>query len=158
MTLMEIVKAGSPILKQRAEKVTRFDKKLAKLLTNMKETMYAADGCGLAAPQVGISKRLMVIDAFDDFGIREFINPEFISKEGKCVNAEGCLSVPDYEGEVERATNVTVKYQDRKGQWQMLEAEGLLAMALQHETDHLDGILFIDKALSLVPKVKEEKL
>lgn len=158
MTLMEIMKAGSPILKQRAEKVTRFDKKLAKLLTNMKETMYAADGCGLAAPQVGISKRLMVIDAFDDFGIREFINPEFISKEGKCVNAEGCLSVPDYEGEVERATNVTVKYQDRKGQWQMLEAEGLLAMALQHETDHLDGILFIDKALSLVPKVKEEKL
>lgn len=158
MTLMEIMKAGSPILKQRAEKVTRFDKKLAKLLTNMKETMYEAEGCGLAAPQVGISKRLMVIDAFDDFGLREFINPEFISKEGKCVNAEGCLSVPDYEGEVERATNVTVKYQDRKGQWHMLEAEGLLAMALQHETDHLDGVLFIDKALSLVPKVKEEKL
>lgn len=157
MTLMEIFKAGSPVLKQRAQKVTRFDKKLAKLLNNMKETMYAADGVGLAAPQVGVSKRLMVIDAYDDFGIREFINPEFISKEGSCVNAEGCLSVPDYEGEVERATHVVVKYQDRKGETQILDADGLLAIALQHECDHLDGILFIDKAISLMPKPKNEE-
>ena len=157
MALMEILVAGAPLLRQQAKKVTRFDKKLGKLLTNMAETMYKAEGCGLAAPQVGIPKRCMVIDAFDDQGIREFVNPEIISKEVKCVNAEGCLSVPEYEGEVERATKVMVKYQDRKGEEHLLEAEGLLAMAIQHEYDHLEGILFIDKALTLVPKPKDEE-
>ncbi len=158
MAQMEIYKAGSPVLKEKAVRVTRFDKKLAKLLNNMKDTMYAADGVGLAAPQVGISKRIFVIDVYDDKGIREFINPEFVGKEGSAIAPEGCLSVPDYEGEVERATHVLLKYQDRKGEPQLLEADGLLAIALQHEYDHLEGVLFIDKALSLVPKVKEEIL
>jgi len=156
MTLLNIEKAGAPVLRKTAEKVTRFDKKLGKLLGNMAETMYKAEGCGLAAPQVGLLKRAVVIDAGDEQGIREFINPEFIAKEGKCVNVEGCLSVPDYEGEVERAEKVTVVYQDRKGEKQILTAEGLLAIALQHECDHLDGVLFIDKALTLQAKEKEE--
>jgi peptide deformylase len=155
MALLEIMLAGAPVLRENAEKVTRFDKKLGKLLDNMAETMYAAEGCGLAAPQIGLSKRIVVIDAGK--GIQEFINPVFKFKEGSCTNVEGCLSVPDYEGEVERAEFVGVEYKDRKGNTKYVEADGLLAIALQHETDHLDGILFIDKASVIMPKEKEEQ-
>ncbi len=154
MALLEIMIAGAPVLRKNAEKVTRFDKKLGKLLDNMAETMYFAEGCGLAAPQVGLSKRAVVID--DGNGIQEFINPVFKFQEGSCTNVEGCLSVPDYEGEVERAERVGVEYQDRKGNRKYIEADGLLAIALQHETDHLDGVLFIDKASVIMPKEKEE--
>lgn len=154
MALLDIMIAGAPVLRKNAEKVTRFDKKLGKLLDNMAETMYFAEGCGLAAPQVGLSKRAIVID--DGTGIKEFINPVFKFKEGSCTNVEGCLSVPDYEGEVERAKRVAVEYQDRRGNHKYMEADGLLAIALQHETDHLDGVLFIDKASVIMPKEKEE--
>ena len=156
MALMEIYVAGNPVLRKETEKVTTFDKKLGKLLDNMAVTMYHADGCGLAGPQVGIAKKLLVIDAFDDKGIREFINPEIVEHSGDIVSTEGCLSVPDYEGEVRRASEVIVEYQDRKGTKKELKAEGLLAIALQHEIDHLNGVLFIDKAISIKPKVKED--
>ena len=156
MSLLPIVKVGAPILREKAEAVTRFDKKLEKTLKAMAESMYANNGCGLAAPQIGLSKRMIVIDADDGAGIREFVNPVLSEFKGEEIDTEGCLSVDDYEGEVKRAAEVTVRFQDRKGGHWRLTASGLLARALQHECDHLDGNLFIDRALSLSPKRKAE--
>ena len=115
MAIYDIVKVGAPILREKAVPVTKFDKKLGRLLKDMAETMYAANGCGLAAPQIGLSKRLVVIDAGDGAGIREFVNPVLTDPVGEAVDSEGCLSVPDYEGEVKRAAQITVHFQDRKG-------------------------------------------
>lgn len=157
MAIYDIVKVGVPILREKAAPVKRFDKKLGKLLKDMAETMYAANGCGLAAPQIGLSQRLVVIDAGDGAGIREFVNPVLTDPVGEAVDSEGCLSVPDYEGEVKRAAQITVHFQDKKGDHYKLTADGLLARALQHECDHLEGILFIDKAISLTAKPKEEE-
>lgn len=157
MAIYDIVKVGDPILREKAAPVKRFDKKLGKLLKDMAETMYAANGCGLAAPQIGLSQRLVVIDAGDGAGIREFVNPVLTDPVGEAVDSEGCLSVPDYEGEVKRAAQITVHFQDKKGDHYKLTADGLLARALQHECDHLEGILFIDKAISLTAKPKEEE-
>ena len=157
MAIYDIVKVGAPILREKAAPVKRFDKKLGKLLKDMAETMYAANGCGLAAPQIGLSQRLVVIDAGDGAGIREFVNPVLTDPVGEAVDSEGCLSVPDYEGEVKRAAQITVHFQDKKGDHYKLTSDGLLARALQHECDHLEGILFIDKAISLTAKPKEEE-
>lgn len=157
MAIYDIVKVGAPILREKAAPVKRFDKKIGKLLKDMAETMYAANGCGLAAPQIGLSQRLVVIDAGDGAGIREFVNPVLTDPVGEAVDSEGCLSVPDYEGEVKRAAQITVHFQDKKGDHYKLTADGLLARALQHECDHLEGILFIDKAISLTAKPKEEE-
>lgn len=154
MAKLKIVVAGDPVLRKVAAPVERIDKKLVRFLKDMAETMYAADGVGLAAPQVGVSKRVVVIDVGD--GIYELINPEIVKKEGSVIGGEGCLSVPDYEGEVERAEYVECEFTDRKGQRMLLQANGLLAVAVQHELDHLDGILFIDKAQSITPKQKEK--
>lgn len=154
MAKLNIVVAGNPVLRQKAEPVKKIDKKLQKLLKDMAETMYDANGVGLAAPQIGVSKRIVVIDVGE--GLIELINPEIIKKEGLVVGGEGCLSVPDYEGEVERAEYVECEFTDRKGQRMLLSADGLLAIAVQHELDHLDGVLFIDKAKSIMPKPKEE--
>lgn len=154
MAKLKIVVAGDPVLRKIAAPVERIDKKLVRFLKDMAETMYAADGVGLAAPQVGVSKRVVVIDIGD--GIYELINPEIVKKEGSVIGGEGCLSVPDYEGEVERAEYVECEFTDRKGQRMILQANGLLAVAVQHELDHLDGILFIDKAQSITPKQKEK--
>lgn len=154
MAKLKILVAGDPVLRKIAAPVERIDKKLVRFLKDMAETMYAADGVGLAAPQVGVSKRVVVIDIGD--GIYELINPEIVKKEGSVIGGEGCLSVPDYEGEVERAEYVECEFTDRKGQRMILQANGLLAVAVQHELDHLDGILFIDKAQSITPKQKEK--
>lgn len=154
MAKLNIVVAGNPVLRQKAEPVKKIDKKLQKLLKDMAETMYDANGVGLAAPQIGVSKRIVVIDVGE--GLIELINPEIVKKEGLVVGGEGCLSVPDYEGEVERAEYVECEFTDRKGQRMLLSADGLLAIAVQHELDHLDGVLFIDKAKSIMPKPKEE--
>ena len=150
MAILEIKTAGNPVLRQVAAKVTKIDKRIKRLLSDMADTMYEADGVGLAAPQVGISSRIAVIDIGE--GVIEMINPEIICKEGTCINVEGCLSVPNFDGEVERAKSVKVKYQDRNGKPVVLDATDLLAIAVQHELDHLDGILFIDKANALLPK------
>lgn len=157
MAIYDIVKVGAPILREKAAPVKRFDKKLGKLLKDMAETMYAANGCGLAAPQIGLSQRLVVIDAGDGAGTREFVNPVLTDPVGEAVDSEGCLSVPDYEGEVKRAAQITVHFQDKKGDHYKLTADGLLARALQHECDHLEGILFIDKAISLTAKPKDDE-
>ena len=150
MTILDIKTAGNPVLRQVAAKVTKIDKRIKRLLSDMADTMYKADGVGLAAPQIGVSVRIVVIDVGD--GILEMINPEIISKEGSCINVEGCLSVPNFDGEVERAKSVKVKYQDRNGKPIVLNTTDILAIAVQHELDHLDGILFIDKANLLMPK------
>ena len=152
--LLNILVAGDPVLRKVAEPVTRIDKKLHRLLKDMAETMYASDGVGLAAPQIGVSKRIVVIYVGE--GLFELINPVIVTKEGSVVGAEGCLSVPDYEGEVERASYVECEFTDRNGQRMLLQAHDLLAICIQHELDHLDGVLFIDKAQSLSPKAKEK--
>ena len=147
MSKLKILVAGDPVL--RAE-VERMDKKTLRLLDDMVETMYAADGVGLAAPQIGVSKRIVVIDVGE--GLLELINPVITYSEGAAVGPEGCLSVPDYDGEVERAEIVHCEYYDRKGHKMLIKADGLMAVCIQHELDHLDGVLFIDKAKVLTPK------
>ena len=154
MAKLKIVVAGDPVLRKIAAPVERIDKKLVRLLKDMTETMYAADGVGLAAPQVGVSKRVVVIDVGE--GVYEMINPVIVKKEGSVVGGEGCLSVPDYEGEVERAEYVECEYTDRTGERMLLQTDGLLAIAVQHELDHLEGVLFIDKAQTITPKQKEK--
>ena len=140
------------VLKQPTKKVTRFDASTRKLAQDMLDTMYESDGVGLAAPQVGISKRIMVIDTSDKEETRKpivFINPTIVVKEGELVGLEGCLSFPGVYFEVKRANKIVVKYQNVAGKDMKLEAEGnLLCRAIQHEIDHLDGELFVDKAVS----------
>lgn len=156
MSKLDIVVAGNPVLRMQAEEVKKIDKKLQRFLKDMAETMYAADGVGLAAPQVGVSKRIVVIDVGE--GLIEMINPVIVKKEGSVIGGEGCLSVPDYEGEVERAEYVECEFTDRNGKRMLLQTDGLLAIAVQHELDHLDGVLFIDKAKSIMPKPKEKTI
>ena len=164
MTKLKIYEYPHPILRQRAERVAKVDDELRKLLDNMLETMYAAEGVGLAAPQVGVSKRIVVIDvSHADEGEERapmfLINPEIVwhSEEQSC-QFEGCLSVPEQRAEVERYTKVRVHYQDYDGKEQEILAEGLLAIALQHEIDHLDGILYIDHISRLKRQMLLKKL
>ena len=149
MALLEVLKAGNPVLKQVSVPVERVDKKLKKLMDDMAETMYENDGVGLAAPQIGQNIRLVVIDCQDEHGLLELINPVITFKEGEVVDTEGCLSVPDIYGEVTRAAKVKVEFMNRRGKIQHLTATGLLARCIQHELDHLEGQLFIDIATSV---------
>lgn len=143
MALRRVTKMGEPVLRKVCKPVKNFDEKLAVLLDDMADTMYHADGVGLAAPQVGILKRAVVIDVGD--GIIELINPEIISTGGEQTDMEGCLSVDDINEEVTRPNYVKVKAFDRNGNEFIMEGEGLLARAFCHEIDHLDGILFVDR-------------
>jgi len=147
MTVLAIKKAGDTVLKAQAAPVERISRKLKQLIDDMAHTMYDADGVGLAAPQVGISLRVIVVDAGN--GLIELINPKLIAAEGAECGSEGCLSIPGVFGEVERGTKVTVEGLNRWGKKQCINATGLLARVLQHEIDHLDGILFIEKAQSV---------
>lgn len=147
MAVLEIRRAGDKVLKQVAKPVARIDKRIKKLLNDMAETMYSADGVGLAAPQVGVSLRIIVIDVGE--GLIELINPSLINGEGWVTGVEGCLSIPGVFGEVERYKEVTVEGTDRNGKTVRIKADNLLAKALQHEIDHLDGILFIEKAKTI---------
>lgn len=143
----EIVKYPDPILSKRGEPVTVFDEKLKNLVEEMFESMYAAQGIGLAAPQIGISQRLTVIDISfkkDPEAKIVLINPEIIEREGKQFEEEGCLSLPEIREKVRRAARVKLRAQDVNGNWFEMEGEELLARAFQHEIDHLDGVLFID--------------
>jgi peptide deformylase len=148
MAVLEIKKYPEKVLKKKALPVTSFDKELHALIDNMIETMYAAPGVGLAAPQVGISKRLAVIDVStkeEKTPLLVLINPVFLSREGEIEFEEGCLSLPEYTARVKRAEKVAVRAADREGRDMEIECDGLLAIALQHEIDHLDGILLIDR-------------
>jgi len=140
-----VILGEDDVLRKRARKVERFDDRLGMLLDDMAETMYAANGAGLAAPQVGILKRAVTIDVGD--GLIELVNPEIVASEGANVAVEGCLSVPDRCGTVERPTKVTVRAQNRAGEEFEITGEGQLAQALCHELDHLDGIVYVDKMI-----------
>ena len=147
MTVLEIRKAGDKILKEKAHIVIKIDKKIKKLLDDMAETMSSADGIGLAAPQVGVSLRVIVLDV--DEGLIELINPVITACEGSELGNEGCLSIPGVFGEVERFAEVTVEGLNRFGKRVHIIGTGLLGRALQHEIDHLEGILFIEKAQTI---------
>ena len=141
-----IVKFGNPVLERPAETVTIFDRELKTLVEDMFESMYAAHGVGLAAPQIGIGKRLAVIDVTfkeDPKAKLVLVNPEILHTEGKNRQNEGCLSIPDFREPVTRANKVTVRAQDINGKWFEKTGEELLARALLHETDHLNGTLYI---------------
>ncbi|MGJ7922447.1 peptide deformylase [Neobacillus sp. LXY-4] len=145
MAIRKIVTYPAEILEINCDQVTVFDKKLAKILNDMYETMIEFDGVGLAAPQIGLKQRIAIVDIDDDFGTIELINPEILEATGEQTGPEGCLSFPGVYGEVTRANYVKVKAQDRKGKTFVIEAEEFLARAIQHELDHLDGVLFTSK-------------
>ena len=144
MALRDIITDPNPTLRKRCREVEVFDDKLAKLLDDMKETMERADGVGLAGPQIGILRRIAVVEV-DDFYI-EFVNPVIVKTKGEQVGPEACLSVPGKSATVKRPNKVTVEYQDREGKLMSVTAEGFIARAFCHEIDHLDGILYYDKA------------
>lgn len=147
--MLKIIYAGNPILKMKAQPVDRFDKSLKHFVEEMKKVLYAADGVGLAAPQVSVSKRIFVADD-GKTGFEAYINPVWTPDgDEKNIDTEGCLSVPEWYGEVERYSRVIIRYQDIHGKKKVKKASGLLARCIQHETDHLNGILFIEKAISL---------
>jgi len=135
------------VLREKAKPVKNINKNVLKLLDNMSDTMYSNKGVGLAAPQIGVSKRVIVVDAGE--GLVELINPEVREASGKEIDVEGCLSVPGLMGEVKRAARVVVRGLNREGREVKIEASGFFARILQHEIDHLDGILFIDKAVKI---------
>jgi peptide deformylase len=151
MALRQICTYPDPVLREKTKRVERIDSSLDRLIQDMVETMHAAPGVGLAANQVGVPLQLAVIDLStrEDEGQRHpllvIINPEILTMEGSVVEEEGCLSIPDYSEKVKRAARVKVRALDRSGKQFELETEGLLAKALQHEIDHLNGLLFVDK-------------
>lgn len=145
MAIRNIVKDGDPVLRKICRSVISFDEKLATLLDDMLDTMYEANGVGLAAPQVGILRRICVIDIGE--GPIELVNPAIISEQGEQIGDEGCLSIPGQSGLVKRPMKVTVKAQDRNGKTFEVSGEGLLARAFCHEIDHLNGILYKDKVI-----------
>jgi peptide deformylase len=151
--VLKIRTEGDPVLRERAKPVQAIDERILNLASDMLETMYKAPGVGLAAPQVGVGLRLVVADAGD--GPHTLINPEIVEARGEEAGSEGCLSVPGVVGVVNRSTEVRVTALDRQGRRFSLAASGLLARVLQHEIDHLDGILFIDRAIEIRPADEE---
>ena len=155
MAVRTILHYPDPRLREPGQPVTDFGAPLKALIDDMAETMYAAPGVGLAAPQIGVSKRLFLVDVSTGDGVpsdlRVFINPEITERDGVSRNEEGCLSFPGVYEEVKRAERIRVRAQDAEGEWFELEAEGLLAVAIQHESDHLNGELMIDH-LSLLKR------
>ena len=141
----KILELGDETLRKTSKPMQKFDLRLWLLLRDMADTMYKAEGVGLAAPQVGILRRVVVIDVQDGRGLIELVNPEIIAAEGEQAGAEGCLSVPGRRGYVVRPNKVTVRAHDRKGKYFEMTGEALLARALCHEIDHLDGVMYVDK-------------
>lgn len=152
MTPMKIILFPDPILREKSKTVTALDAETAEFINQMKLMLLSLKGCvGIAAPQVGVLKKIVLVDvtnhkkAVQKSGLLTLINPEIVSREGSCVNREGCLSVPDFTGNVERADKITVKYQDETGAWKSIDTSGFEAVAVQHEMDHLEGMLFLDR-------------
>ncbi len=148
----EILVWPHPVLKQKAQPVAVVDDSIRTLIKDMFESMYAADGVGLAAPQIGVLKNVIVLDTTPrqpESKPLAMVNPEILSLEGKCSYKEGCLSVPGEAEDVERAAVVTARYLDEEGVERTITADGLLAIAIQHETDHLKGVMFVDHISSM---------
>ena len=146
MAIYNVVTVGDEILKVKAKEVSKFDERIEKLVRNMIETLNEEDGVGLAAPQVGISKRVIIAYDEENDTIYELVNPVIIESEGSALGKEGCLSVPGKIGSVKRFTRIVVEGKNAKGNDIRIEAKDMFARILQHEIDHLNGILFIDKA------------
>lgn len=144
MAIRNVVQVGDETLRTKCFPVEKFDESLWKLLDDMKETVKKEEGAGLAAPQVGILRRVVVVDVEE--GYFEFINPKIVSQKGEQTGWEGCLSVRGKRGVVSRPMKVKLVYQDRNGETQNLQAKGFFARAICHELDHLDGVLYIDRA------------
>lgn len=142
MALRKIICIEDELLRKKSRPVDKFDGRLARLLDDMAETMYNANGVGLAAPQVAVLRRAVVMDCGD--GLIEMVNPEILSTEGEQDGVEGCLSVPGRKGMVKRPMKVRARFQDRHGAWYEIEGEELLARCIMHETDHLDGRMYVD--------------
>ncbi|WP_127575109.1 peptide deformylase [Paenibacillus barengoltzii] len=160
MAIRIIVKEPDEVLHQVAKEVKKITPNIQKLLTDMADTMYDAEGVGLAAPQIGILKRVIVVDVGDEHGLIELINPEIVSKEGEQFGPEGCLSIPGYRGDVRRAMTVTVKGLDRNGNEVTYTGSDLLARAFQHEIDHLNGVLYTDiaeRVYEITPEGEEKE-
>jgi peptide deformylase len=160
-----IVKFGDPVLEKPAATITRFDDELRKLADNMFESMYAAHGVGLAAPQIGVSKRIAVIDVSVDEAFKDdpngkivLVNPEIVHVEGRITSNEGCLSIPDFREKVTRARRVTARAQNLDGKFFEVTGEALLARALLHETDHLNGKLYISHISALKRDMMKRKI
>lgn len=162
MTILKLYEYPHPVLKKKTEKVDKVDDEIRKFLDDMLETMYATNGCGLAAPQVGVSKRVVVIDIAhegEEPAPIYMVNPEIVWKSEETeICEEGCLSVPGQRAEVERPAAVRIKYLDYDGVAQEMLAEDFLAVAAQHELDHLEGILYIDKISRLKRQMLLKKL
>jgi len=161
MAILEIKEYGEPVLREKALLLKEITPEILNLIKDMAETMYADSGVGLAAPQVGVSKRIILVDGEED-GLIVLINPMIIKSEGEVVEEEGCLSLPGIYSQVKRSSKVKVKALNENGDTIEITKEGLTARALQHEIDHLNGILFIDKIgrlkrTMLLKKLKKEK-
>ena len=161
MAILHICTYPEEILRQRAEPITEIDEEVVKLVDHMAETMYSAPGIGLAATQVGVAKQLLVADIAPrrpESELIVLINPEIVAAEGEVIIEEGCLSVPEYQAEVKRHEKITVRGLNLKGEEVEIEAEGLLAVVLQHEIDHLNGMLFIDRLSKLKRDLYKRKV
>ena len=164
MALLTVHSFPDPVLKQKALPVKEFDEKLAELADNMLETMYEERGIGLAAVQVGVLKQLVVVDlksGEEDISLREprvFVNPHIVERSGETISEEGCLSVIEYRAEIKRAESIKLEFQDLQGESRTMEEEGLLSICIQHELDHLQGILFIDHLPMLKQKMVKKRL
>jgi len=156
MALRKIITEGNPTLAKKCRPVTRFDERLHTLLDDMKQTLKDAQGVGLAAPQVSVLRRVVVVDAGEE--ILELVNPELISESGEQDGLEGCLSVPGKYGKVKRPNVVRIKAQDRSGDWYEYEGEGLIARCFCHELEHLDGHLYTEKAYHMLTEEEYEEL
>ncbi len=144
MSLLHLRTIPDPVLRQKARRVSKIDDALHKLIDDMIDTMRDADGVGLAANQVGVLQRVVVIEIPEEDQARVLLNPEIVRREGERVVEEGCLSIPGFRGELVRSAKVRVRALDRDGKPVRFKAEGLLAQALEHETDHINGVLYID--------------
>ncbi|SNB47307.1 peptide deformylase [Geobacter sp. DSM 9736] len=157
MPVQKILLYPHPLLKKMAHPVPEIDGEISGLIEDLLDTMRGGPGSvGVAAPQIGVSLRVCVVDVSNsklgkenNHGLLVMINPEITAKEGSAVMREGCMSIPDYTGDVERATNITVTFKDAAGEARIVHASGFEAVAIQHEMDHLDGILFLDRIMSL---------
>lgn len=159
MAIRNIRKNGDEILRKKSREVEKVDEKIKELVKDMLETMYKNNGVGLAAPQVGILKRVVVIDLYDNNGPIVLINPEIIKEKGEQEVEEGCLSFPNQFAKIIRPAEVTVKALDEDGKEIKIKAKELLAQAISHEVDHLEGILFVDKIIpGTLETVKEQKI
>lgn len=153
MAILEIKEYGEPVLREKSLPVKEITPEILNLIRDMAETMYAASGVGLAAPQVAVTKRIIIIDGEEE-GLIVLVNPMMVKSEGEVIEEEGCLSIPGVYSEVKRSSKVTVKALNESGEPIKITKEGLMARALQHEIDHLEGILFVDR----IGKVKRQLL